>query len=91
MESINDVYGCNHVHVKEGGEHGEVGGNIASKGRNDCLWTVHESARHLPSFAPLHYIYDYKRDKECGVTKGRIARSILENIFVDVMGEKKKG
>jgi hypothetical protein len=31
-----------HVHAKEGGEHGDVGGNIALK-TNDYLWAVHES------------------------------------------------
>jgi hypothetical protein len=28
MEKINDVYGCNPFHVKKGGEHGKIKGNI---------------------------------------------------------------
>ncbi len=31
-----------HVHVKEGGKHGKVGGNTTLK-TNDYIWTVHVS------------------------------------------------
>jgi hypothetical protein len=30
------------IHAKEGGEDGEIGGNIVLK-TIDCLWVVHES------------------------------------------------
>jgi hypothetical protein len=38
MMSMDEI----HVHVKEGGEHGKVGGNIPFE-TNDFLWAVHES------------------------------------------------
>jgi hypothetical protein len=40
---------------------------------------------------PLHWINNYKKDKECGVIGEKIVWWILENLVAGVVGEAERG